>query len=441
MNRLETISNVDNLKKAWEALKRNKNSYGIDDVTIADFKSNLDANLVNISIKLRNNTYKFSPVRGVAIPKPGSVKKRPIRVATVSDRVVQKAIEHSIAGDLTKIFNIKNDASYAYIKNKGLLKAVAHINKLIKDGYDICLRGDIKNYFDEVNTEHLLNDMVFPALGRDKSLNNLIEKSLTQEVGNIKSLRKRLGSKQAGQLFPNIPTGIPQGGILSPLFSNIYLKELDDTLINNGFKLVRYADDFIVLCKDLDEALAAYNMAQKIIDSLGLKLHPLTEKSITKSNKKKQKTYLSTSNDFEFLGIAFKYGELYPCLDAFKKMKARLKELTRKNALKPRSLGNKLYRVEDLIEGWARTYWFTSNDKRVKQQYELLNDQLINTVKEIISSNGLSFISGSLSDSKKLKRIGLPKFQHKTASVKDKYLQDKRKVELVKIFNPHHKVE
>lgn len=440
MNRIETISQNSSLKKAWEALKRNKKSYGIDEVTIADFGANLDANLVDISKKLKSGTYKFAPVRGVALPKPGSSKKRPIRVATISDRVVQKAIEQSIADELMKAFDVKNKASFAYIKDKGLLKAVGHINSLIKNGYEVCLKGDIENYFGEVNTHKLLNEMVFPALGKDTSLNSLIEQSLVQEVGNIQSLRKMLGSKQAEQIFPKVPMGIPQGGILSPLFSNIYLRDLDLTLLNKGFEVVRYADDFIVLTKTLDEALEAYEIALAVTAKLDLKLHPLSERNVIKTKKAKTKTYLTLSSDFEFLGIAFFKGNLYPSVDTFKKMKARLKELTRKSALEANSLGQKLSGVEQLTDSWARTYWFTSVDNHIKDRYISLNALLIKTVNILISSNGLVFKSEKLSDQKKLKKIGLSQFQHRLQSVKAKHLVNKDKVDLVKIFIPEHKL-
>jgi len=442
MNRIETISQIPHLKKAWEALKRNKRSYGIDEITIADFGSNLDANLIDISKKLKTGTYKFSPVRGVALPKPGSSKKRPIRVATISDRVVQKAIEQSIADELMKAFDVKNKASFAYIKDRGLLKAVGHINALVKDGYEVCLKGDIENYFGEVNTHKLLNEMIFPALGKDTSLNNLIEESLVQEVGNIQNLRKMLGSKQAEQIFPKVPMGIPQGGILSPLFSNIYLKDLDLTLLDKGFEVVRYADDFIVLTKTLDEALEAYEIALAVTAKLDLKLHPLSERNVIKTRKAKTKTktYLTLSSDFEFLGIAFFKGGLYPSVDTFKKMKVRLRELTRKSALDASSLGQKLSSVEQLTNSWARTYWFTANDNHIKDRYISLNTLLIKTVNSIILSNGLVFKSENLSDQKKLKRVGLSQFQHRIQSVKAKYLIDKDKVDLVKIFIPEHKL-
>lgn len=441
MNRIETISQTTNLKKAWDSLRRNNTSRGYDDVTIADFKADLDANILEISNKLKAGKYKFSAVRGVALPKPGSTKKRPIRVANVSDRVVQKAIDIAIGEELMKTFKVKNDASFAYIKDRGLLKAVGYINQLVADGYEICFKGDIQNYFGEVNTRKLLDEMVFPALGKDSSLNSLIEESLKQEVGNIKKLRKLLGSKQAEQIFPMVTTGIPQGGILSPLFSNIYLRELDEGLLDAGFKIVRYADDFVVLTKTLDEALAAYDIAQAVTKKLDLKLHLLSEKNIITTKQAKTKTYITRSNNFEFLGIAFINGKLYPSTDTFKKMRTRLKQQTTKSALQANSLGQKLSNIEQLTNSWARTYWFTDVDKTIKDKYIGLNNVLMKTVKIVVESNGLIFKSEKLSDPKKLKQIGLSKFESRLQSINGKYLKDKNKVELVKIFKPSHKIE
>lgn len=435
--RLQRISDKDRLRTAWRALRRNMLSYGIDNLTIQAFKNNLDDNLDDIRKKLLSKDgYKFSKIRGVAIPKGFTGKKRPIRVATIADRVVQKAIEQEIHEELEKAFNVKNDASYAYIKDRGLLKAVSEINSLIGEGYSVCYKGDIKNYFGEVKRDILLDEMVFPVLGKDTSLNNLIRDSLTQEVGNIEALRKKHGSKEVSELFPDLEYGIPQGGILSPLFSNIYLKDFDRALLeaDMDIKLIRYADDFVVLAKRLEDALEADKIARDEVAKLKLELYPLQARTILKAKKYKSKSYVCSTDSFEFLGIHFKNGKLYPSAGAFKKTSRKIRSILKNKQYANKSLGYKLETLERICNSWASTYWFTSTDKITKSSYFNINLVYTRAIENLIESYGLSFKHPDRTYPKKLKALGLSKFETKLQSVKDKILTDENKASLRQLF-------
>ncbi len=433
--RLQRIAEKDQLNNAWRSLRRNKLSYGIDNTTIQAFKADLDANLDNIRDKLLSKGgYKFSKIRGVAIPKGFTGKKRPIRVATVADRVVQKAIEIEIHEVLEKAFNVHNDASYAYIKDRGLLKAISEINRLISEGYTVCYKGDIKNYFGEVKRDILLDQMVFPALSKDTTLNDLISASLAQEIGNIQALRKKHGSKEISELFPDLEYGIPQGGILSPLFSNIYLKDFDRVLLDKGFKLIRYADDFVVLTKSLEDALEADKIAREEVAKLQLELYPLQARTILKAKKHKSKSYVCNTDDFEFLGIHFKASRLYPSAGAFKKTSTKIRTILKNKKYMNKSLGYKLETLERICNSWANTYWFTSADKVVKSSYFNINLVYTRAIEELVDSFGLSFKHPDRTFQKKLKALGLSKFETKLQSVKDNINTNEDKKHLKELF-------
>lgn len=433
--RLEKIAKIEQLNLAWRSLKRNKLSYGIDNVNIRAFGNELDSNLKRISSELTSKKgYKFSPIRGVAIPKGTSRKKRPIRVATVADRVVQKAIELEIHKTLEDAFGVKNEASYAYIKDRGLLKAISYINATIGQDYPICYKGDIKDFFGTIDRDHLLNDMIFPALGKDASLNNLISNSLTQEIGNIEALRKKHGSKTISEIFPDLSYGVPQGGILSPLFSNIYLRDFDSALLSKKYKLIRYADDFVVLCKTLEEALEADQIARKEVKSLKLELHPLQAKTVLKAQKFKSKTYICESKDFEFLGIHFKNGSLYPSREAFKKTTTKIKTILKNKKYEGKSLGFKLESLERVCTSWASTYWFTSIGKITKTSYVNINLQYVKAIEQLIDEFGLAFKHPKRNYNKKLKALGLNRFELKLQSTKDKIIKNPDKTTLKSLF-------
>ncbi|MGH7234737.1 MAG: reverse transcriptase domain-containing protein [Candidatus Saccharimonadales bacterium] len=432
-SRLETISDKKHLKAAWNSLKRNKLSKGIDRITIQQFKSELDSNLQSISDELRSKSgYKFSKVRGVAIPKEFTGKKRPIRIATVRDRVVQKAIELNIHPLLEEKYGVDNKVSYAYIKDKGLLKAVSRVSKFISEGNNVCYKGDIKDFFGTIKRDKLLNEMVFPALGTDTSLNRLIEDSLTQELGNIKALRKKHGTKEFSELFPDLEYGIPQGAILSPLFSNIYLKDFDKAL--SKFNLVRYADDFVILCKNFESALESDKIARVEAQKLDLEIYPLQARTVLKLKRYKSKSYVCESNDFEFLGMHFKNQKLYPSTGAFKKTGSKIRSVLKDKKYAGRSLGYKLATLERICASWASTYWFTSVDKVMKSGYYNLNQAYTNTIESIIEQFGLSFKHPYRRFDKKLKALGLSKFETKLQTSKDKVLANPAKKDLKDLF-------
>lgn len=342
-----------NLKSAWKELnKSNPRSHGLSSETIHQFGNNLESRLSVIRKKIKNNTFSFSAVRGEAVPKIGSPGKRPIRIADVEDRVVQRAIARLIEETLVKKYDLYNPASFAYLKRRSIHEGRRSIKEALKrmialysEGRPIVLEADIQKFFDTVNQEKLLNEMIFPVL-QDNSINNLIESALKQEVGNLNLL-----SEKDKQLFLDSGSGLPQGGSLSPLFANVYLSGFDRQMLQNGFGLVRYADDFIVMCKDAEEAKRAHQLAKKLLeDDLGLKLHPLSGA--------KTKISKITQDKFEFLGVMFNGKRLWPSTETQQSLKQKLREITEYDKEKS-SLLDVLLSLKYLMEGWISTYCFT----------------------------------------------------------------------------------
>ncbi len=218
-NLLFLLSQVSNLQRAWNKLSmENKYSHGLSGETIAEFSANLPTHLQSISDRLSKGTYKFSPYRGVPIPKTEGAP-RPIKIPEIRDRVVIKAIVELIHPQLSKTFNLYNEASFAYIENRGVKDAIIRMVDLYNQGNKVVLEADIKKFFVSVDRKKLLAEKILP---------------------NLSSM-----SELEFMAFEKTKGGIPQGSSISPLLSNICLADFDRRMLSEGFGLIRYADDCV----------------------------------------------------------------------------------------------------------------------------------------------------------------------------------------------------
>ena len=257
---LNQLSEKKSLQQAWDKIsKENKYSHGLSGETIIDFSANLQSHLQSISDQLRKGTYKFSSVRGVPITKPDG-SPRPIKVPEIRDRVVIKAIVELIQPQLAKVYNINNVASFAYIQNRGVKDAIIRMVELYNQGNKVVLEADIRKFFDSVDRHRLIRERILPNLS-DESIDSLIIEATEQEVGNLNDM-----SELEFAAFERMKGGIPQGSAISPLLSNICLSDFDNRMLSEGFGLIRYADDFIVMCKTKEEAHRAYIIAREEIE-------------------------------------------------------------------------------------------------------------------------------------------------------------------------------
>ncbi len=256
---LEKVLNRDNLNKAYKRVKANKGASGVDGMTIEEALPWLKENRNELLEKIRNGKYKPSPVRRVEIPKDnGGVRK--LGIPTVIDRIIQQAI----AQVLTPIYEPKfSDGSYGYRPNRSAKDAIIKVKEYAEQGYKYAVCLDLSKYFDTLNHELLMN--MLRAEIKDKKLIDLIKKYLksgVMENGIVVATRE----------------GSPQGGNLSPLLANIYLDKFDKEFESRGVKVIRYADDILLMAKSIRAAERLLETSTRYLEKK-MKLKVNTEKS------------------------------------------------------------------------------------------------------------------------------------------------------------------
>jgi RNA-directed DNA polymerase len=371
---IEKLSTTRNLKAAWYSLKKNPDSQGIDGISIKAFEANLSGNIKQIQKEIKGGTYKFVPPKGRLIDKDEG-KKRPLKIPAVKDRVVQRAIRNVIDQRFKKFHY---PCSYGYIEKRKREDAASKIAWLRDRKHWYVLEADIKSFFDCVDQKRLL-DIILPELP-DESITWLIKDALDTTIGN----KANFSEEDLLKYFPDGTVGISQGGVLSPLFANIYLSSFDKYMLGLGYKLIRYADDFIVMCKTETEARQAHDHAKEFLKkNLGLDMHD--------DVKKTQVTHFGKG--FNFLGYAFNYKKILPSQKAVKKFREKITEMTHKNNfIDLITMGVKL---RNIIHGWANAYRFC-HQQNIKYGHKDFLDVLSSLDSHIKERVGLVFESCEL---------------------------------------------
>lgn len=317
------------LELAWEKVKSNAGACGVDGITIGRFAKDSQSRLLAVKEHLKRGTYQPKPVKRVWIDKPGSAEKRPLGIPTVSDRVVQAALRMVIEPIFESQFA---DGSNGFRPGRGCKDALRQVERRVRTGHCHVVDVDIRGYFDTIPHEGLM------ALVRERIADGrvlgLIEGFLKQEVMELTDWQQ---AKEEGT---------PQGGVISPLLANIYLDPLDKKMESEGFAMVRYADDIVVLCRSREEAQAAMERIEAWMEAAGLSLHP-------------EKTRIVDMNEagshFDFLGYRFKRsgrGKLLRLVrpKSLGKLKETLKPKVRRN--NGRSLEAIIEEVNRTLKGW-----------------------------------------------------------------------------------------
>jgi RNA-directed DNA polymerase len=336
-----------NLQGAWEDISRfaRPQSHGLSEQTILDFRSNLNINLEHIRDELLAGNYRFGSVRATSIKKKGG-KKRPLKISDIRDRVVQRAITRVLERPLSRRFNLYNSVSFAYLRKRGVQTAIKQMLVYHQKGCGCILEADIVDFFGTVDIKKLLTDFIFPNLP-DPTINHLIEDAFRMEIGNWENI-----PEEDWDLYPESSTGLPQGGYLSPLFSNIYLSEFDRRMLSANFRLIRYADDFILMCKTKQEAEDAYKLSCQILEGeLNLKLH---ERNDTDKEARTRVVYV-TQEPIQFLGIRFNGTRIWPAGEKRQKLTYKLDSISHKS----QSVLALLISMKNLLEGWVAAYGYT----------------------------------------------------------------------------------
>jgi RNA-directed DNA polymerase len=307
---------------AWQRVARNKGAAGVDGQSIERFAAQSARYLQELQRSLTEGSYRPDPVKRVEIPKADG-KTRPLGIPTVKDRIVQTALKMVIE----PIFEVQfRPGSYGFRPGRGCKDALREVDRLLKEGYTHVVDADLKSYFDTIPHDRLMA-LVKGSISDSRVL-ALIDGFLQQEI-----------MSEIACWQPT--TGTPQGAVLSPLLANLYLHPLDLLMEQGGYRMVRYADDFVILCATEAEATAALRQVTAWVNANGLTLHP-------------DKTRVSDSaqpgQGFDFLGYRFEAGRRFVRDKSLKAFKDKVRTKTIRS--RGDSLGRIIGDLNPLLRGW-----------------------------------------------------------------------------------------
>ena len=318
---IDKVAAPENLFAAYVTVAEHKGAAGVDHVTVEDFGKGLAERLDRLETTLRDGRYRPQEVRRVWIPKPGSREERPLGIPTVRDRVVQTALLHVLEPIFEREFA---EHSYGFRPNRGCKDALRRVATLLERGYRYVVDADLRSYFDTIPQARLRSRVAERV--SDGRVLDLVDLFLQQGVLD-------------GLAHWRPTTGTPQGAVISPLLSNIYLNPLDHEMAGQGYEMVRYADDFVVLCRTPAQAEAALERVRQWVETNGLSLHP-------------EKTRIADAEGvgFAFLGYHFRAGQRWPRKKSQNKLKDVLRAKTRRTD--GRSLPAIIVDINRTLRGW-----------------------------------------------------------------------------------------
>lgn len=326
---IDKVYSENNLRSAWKKVQANKGSAGVDHITVSEFAKELENNLGLIREGLEKQRYKPQQIREVEIPKPGSNEKRKLGIPTVRDRVVQAALLQVIEPIFEKGFS---ESSYGFRPRRSCKDALRQVVENLRKGYEYVVEADIQKYFDSIPHDKLTRSIKERIA--DGRVLQLIEQFLKQGVlGLMKEWRDERGT--------------PQGGVISPLLANIYLNDFDHDMDREGYILIRYADDFVVMCRNEGEAERALSRITDWMNKLGLNLHPTKTRIVNMAKR---------GEGFDFLGYHFertqRSGKIkrWPSTKSLNKIKVTIRGLTMR--CNGHSLEYIIRALNRVLKGW-----------------------------------------------------------------------------------------
>src|ERR1700757_4958219 len=343
---IDKVYQRKNLEMAWEMVKANRGSGGVDGQSLEGFAAQLDQQLDRLYRELKGDVYRPQPVRQVQIPKAGKPGEfRTLGIPTIYDRVCQQALLNRLEPIFEPVFD---EANFGYRRGRSTKDALPKVWKEIQEeGREWIVDADLRDFFGSVDHEKLLT-LVAQRVADGRVL-HLIRAML------------KAGSYGQGQLFPS-ERGTPQGGVVSPTLSNILLTPFDREMRLRGYQLTRFADDWVITCKSAAGARAAMEAAGRILKQLGVELHP-------------QKTRIVHAQDgFEFLGYKIKRGQrkldlpesrirsqvrrgalyAYPKEKSIRRFMDRVRQRTKRR--QPLQTKELIAELNPLLRGWGAYY-------------------------------------------------------------------------------------
>lgn len=323
--------------KAFKAVKKNRGAAGIDKISIQMYESNLNENLLSLMKELKRGLYQPKPLRRVHIPK-GDGKTRPLGIPTVKCRIAQEVLRRLINPIFERRFH---NNSFGFRPGRNCHQAVEKMLQLSRQGYRYVVDVDIKGFFDNI-PHRLIMDSIAAKIA-DGNILNTIERLLNS------------GVMEEGKLKPTLK-GTPQGGVISPLLANATLDHLDWFLEEQQLHFVRYADDFVVLCKTKSEADKALEVITAFLKEMNLEVSP-------------DKTKVSRfAEGFNFLGFKFKSGTVSIRDKSMEKFKNTVRDITTRSHNLDQKVIEKLNRV---IRGTVN--YFGTKFSTMKEKFKKLD--------------------------------------------------------------------
>lgn len=261
-----------NLRAAWQRVRDNHGCAGVDGLTIEKFESSLNRNLAQLAIELSAGSYCPLPLLKIIVAKKNG-EGRGLCVPTVRDRVAQAAALNVLEPFFEEEFE---QCSFAYRKGRSWRQAIYQVKEYYEQGYRWVLDADIDAFFDSVPHKRLLDRV--QRLVADEDVQKLVCLWVKAEIWD-------------GERVSLLTKGIPQGSVISPILANLYLDDLDEELIAQGIRLVRYADDFLILCKTREKAEAATQLTEAVLKQMELQLD--------------EAEIIHFDHGFRFLGVIF----------------------------------------------------------------------------------------------------------------------------------------
>jgi RNA-directed DNA polymerase len=336
------------LAAAWQKVRANKGAAGVDGQSIERFAARADLYLAELSTALRAGAYRPQAVKRVEIPK-GDGRTRPLGIPTVKDRIVQQAVRLVIE----PIFEVQfRDGSYGFRPGRGCHDALREVDRLIKEGHTFVVDADLASYFDTIPHDRLMARVEEKV--SDGRLLDLIRAWLEADI--LKGLERWTPT-----------SGTPQGAVLSPLLANIYLDPLDRLMAERGYRMVRYADDFVILTRSRVEADAALALVAAWVAEAGLTLHP---------EKTRVGDCRQPGEGFDFLGYRFEAGRRDVRKKSFQRVKAAIREKTQRT--RGDSLECVIADLNRTLRGWfgyfkhAHPFTFAKLDKMTRRRLRAL---------------------------------------------------------------------
>ncbi|TWK69219.1 Group II intron-encoded protein LtrA [Bacillus licheniformis] len=329
MDLMEVILSKENLNRAYKKVVANKGASGIDEVTVEGLGSYIRENKETIISSLRNRTYFPKPVRRVYIPKTNG-KMRPLGIPTALDRTIQQAVAQPISDLYEKIFS---EYSYGFRPNRSCHDAIIQALEYLNSGYEWIIDIDIEQFFDKVNHDKLIQ--ILREQVNDSSVLNLIRKYLragVMEKGIVKATK----------------TGVPQGGPISVILSNVYLDKLDKELEQRGLRFVRYADDVLIFTKS---EMAANRVMTSISSWIERKLFLKVNATKSKVVRPMRSKYLG----FTFLKNDGQW-KVKPTNEKKAKLYQVMRDYLKRGKAIARPLAVTIKRVNQIVMGWINYF-------------------------------------------------------------------------------------